>query len=325
MSTSNVFVSYSWDNANHMEWVAYLVNELRKKGINADFDRNITQQGTVNLNRMMVENFRVSDYIIVVLTENYAQRANDHKGGVGLETTFLENELLNNTKKIIPIKRSKSNDSDVIPYCLNGLVYIDFSDDSKFEEGLNELLYKIYGVNQFELEPLGEKPDLTPRKMIYKNKDNAKNIDVFNINLIPNLKQITDLDKKKYIKVSYEKIKEELLKLSQSTKEHNNNFEFELEQNGDFDYKITFYLNGLERMCIRFWLGNMMGFGNDSIFISYDKYNLGNNSFNEMITCEIKDNELKLKMTMNVFGFNGDTVENIVKQLWKNICGYLTV
>lgn len=323
MSTPNVFVSYSWDNASHMEWVAYLVNELRKKGINADFDRNITQQGTVNLNRMMVENFRLSDYIIVVLTENYAQRANEHKGGVGLETTFLENELLNNTKKIIPIKRSKGNDSEVIPYCLNGLVYIDFSDDSKFEGSLNELLYKIYGVNQFQLEPLGEKPDLTPRKVQYKNEDN--DITVPDINLIPNLKQITDLDKKKYMKISYEKIKEELLNLSKSTKKHNNNFEFELEQNGDFDYRITFYLNGLERTRIRFWLGNMMGFGEHSIFISYDKYNFSNNSFNEMITCEVKNNELKLKMTMNVLGFNGDTVEEIAKQLWKNICGYLTV
>ena len=103
------------------------------------------------------------------------------------------------------------------------------------------------------------------------------------------------------------------------------NDQFEIEQNGDFDYRITFYLNGVERTCIRFWLGNMMGFGNESIFISYDRYNFSNNSFNEMITGEVKNNELKLKMTMNVFGFNGDTVEDSAKQLWKNICGYLTV
>ena len=115
LNIPNVFISYSWDDDLHKSWVVNLMNRLREEGVNAEIDRSITQQGTINLNRLMVEKVRDNDFIIVVLTENYKNRAESYQGGVGLETTLLQNEILNNTKKVIPIKTIYKN----IKICYN--------------------------------------------------------------------------------------------------------------------------------------------------------------------------------------------------------------
>lgn len=53
-----------------------LVNTLRKDdGIEATLDKYILQDGTNNLNRMMVDNIHNYDYVVVVLTENYKRKS----------------------------------------------------------------------------------------------------------------------------------------------------------------------------------------------------------------------------------------------------------
>ncbi|MDU1005457.1 MAG: toll/interleukin-1 receptor domain-containing protein [Clostridium butyricum] len=105
MESPKVFISYSWDNDLHKDWIVMLTNNLRKQGIDANFDRGVIQKGTINLNRMMIENLRDNDFIIVVMTKNYKERAEGYKGGVGLETMLLGNEILSDTQKVIPLKR----------------------------------------------------------------------------------------------------------------------------------------------------------------------------------------------------------------------------
>mgnify|MGYP003511259450 CR=1 FL=1 len=85
-----VFVSYSWDSVEHKEWVLKFVNMLRDRwGVNAKCDVFITQSNTTNLNHMMVEEIKDSDYVLIILTESYAEKANKLEGGVGFETKLL--------------------------------------------------------------------------------------------------------------------------------------------------------------------------------------------------------------------------------------------
>lgn len=168
MEKPKVFISYSWDNDLHKDWIVMLTNNLRKQGIYANFDRGVNQKGTINLNRMMIENLRDNDFIIVVMTRNYKERADEYKGGVGLETMLLGNEILSNTHKVIPLKRDQGVDNEIVPYYLNGLNYTDFSQDGNFEESFNELLHRILKVDQLELDPIGELPNLKPKKIEYK-------------------------------------------------------------------------------------------------------------------------------------------------------------
>ena len=96
---TTAFISYSWDSMEHQQWVIGLTNELRKKGIVATMDLFETQQGTVNLNQMMIKNIKDSDYVVIVLTEEYAKKSNEFQGGVGFETMLTIPDIKNNLKK----------------------------------------------------------------------------------------------------------------------------------------------------------------------------------------------------------------------------------
>ena len=140
-----VFVSYSWDSNEHNEWVSKFVSKLRSNGVDAKYDRLLTQRGTTNLDKMMVEEIKNSDYVLVILTEKYAEKANNHEGGVGFETQLLITESRKNLQKIIPIVRvTEGKAENVIPYYLQSAHYIDFSNSSNFDDSYEHLFYRIY-------------------------------------------------------------------------------------------------------------------------------------------------------------------------------------
>lgn len=312
-----VFISYSWDDETHMDWVAYLANTLRDNGIEANIDRFKTQQGTVNLNKMMIENLMENEFILVVMTPKYAERANSYRGGVGLETMLLANELLSNTSKIIPIKRSKLSDDNVIPYYLKGLHYIDFTEDCNFERCLVELKHRILGVDMIEVSPIGNIPELKARKIEYKNTSSNKVMTGFN-SAIPDLRTITDLDKINFLKDSFDTIKNSLFELLEGTKHKNTNFQYMIDDRNNKDFTIRTFIGGKEKGVVRIWRDNFMSQGVENIFISYDSYSFGN-SFNNMICCENKNNELYLKMTM-CMGNEPKNFEDIILYIWNEIC-----
>lgn len=165
-----VFVSYSWDSVEHKEWVLKFVNMLRDRwGVNAKCDVFITQSNTTNLNHMMVEEIKDSDYVLIILTESYAEKANKLEGGVGFETKLLISECKNNLRKIIAVVREKERKAeDVIPYYLQGVHYIDFSDSSNWDESWETLIYRIYQKDKIKLEPIGKPPVLKTKKMNFE-------------------------------------------------------------------------------------------------------------------------------------------------------------
>lgn len=160
-----IYISYSWDDEVHKNWVITLMNKLRENGIDANMDVSIIQRQTVNINQMMIQNVRDSDFIIIILTKNYAHRANGYIGGVGRETKLIENELSDNLKKIILVKRGVGEDKLIIPYYLDGVYYMDFTIDDNFKQSFNELIYRIWGVNRIEVAPIGKKAQLVTKKI----------------------------------------------------------------------------------------------------------------------------------------------------------------
>ena len=164
-----VFVSYSWDSNEHNEWVSKFVSKLRSNGVDAKYDRLLTQRGTTNLDKMMVEEIKNSDYVLVILTEKYAEKANNHEGGVGFETQLLITESRKNLQKIIPIVRvTEGKAENVIPYYLQSAHYIDFSNSSNFDDSYEHLFYRIYKTDMIEIQPLGKPPVLETKKMNFE-------------------------------------------------------------------------------------------------------------------------------------------------------------
>lgn len=62
-----------------------------------------------------------------------------------------------NPSKFIPLVRSGSND-DALPSYLKSKKYVDFRDDTKFDEKLDALLHQLHGVPKNPRPPIGESP-----------------------------------------------------------------------------------------------------------------------------------------------------------------------
>lgn len=69
-----VFISYSYDSKEHEQWVENLANKLRTDaGVNAVIDKFVLNTAS-DLNQIMIQGFKKSDKVVIVLTENYAKK-----------------------------------------------------------------------------------------------------------------------------------------------------------------------------------------------------------------------------------------------------------
>lgn len=107
MKNPRVFISYSWDNERHKKWVTALADRLRGDGIDLVYDKTHLKPGD-RIPRFIQDNVRESDYILVICTCHYKQKADDKIGGVGYEDNIITGELYvrGDERKFIPILAS---------------------------------------------------------------------------------------------------------------------------------------------------------------------------------------------------------------------------
>ncbi|SOD13922.1 SEFIR domain-containing protein [Pedobacter xixiisoli] len=162
-STDNpIFISYSWDSRNHEEHVISFANELRKNGFHVDIDKIISQRKTAtNFNQMMHEAFLTSEFIIVVLSKGYKEKADTFKGGVGIEYRLILGEIDRHPKKYILVSFN-GRDADIIPLGLDGRDIIDINSN-----GMEPLFRKLTDQHEFVLSSVSkQKPILTQRAIL---------------------------------------------------------------------------------------------------------------------------------------------------------------
>ncbi len=160
-----VFISYSWDNDEHKEWVLNLANKLRTNGIDVILDRYYLQPG-VNVPFFVEDSIRKSNRMIIVLTPNYKQKAEGRKGGVGREYSLINASLAGSiveNERIIPILRKGTPQESVVDF-LRQYLYIDFTTDAEFESNYEALLRELYKEPEIEMPALGTKPTFGKRK-----------------------------------------------------------------------------------------------------------------------------------------------------------------
>lgn len=155
------FISYSHDSDEHKDWVRGLAEQLQGSGIKTRLDQWDLRFG-MNITQYMEENIANADYVLMVCTPGYANRANGAQGGVGWEKQIITGEMyyqISSETKFIPILRH--NDQNVaIPRFLRGKYYADFStgDTTLNFEGL---LRHLYDSPQYVRPPLGDVPTFT--------------------------------------------------------------------------------------------------------------------------------------------------------------------
>lgn len=158
MATSTppkVFLSYSWDSEAHGRWVERLAADLRTNGVDAVLDRWDAGPGR-SLAQFMEEAIAAAGRVIIVATPNYVAKADGEIGGVGYEKMIAVAELLRDqkTNKFVPLLRSAS-DKNELPRFLGTRLYIDFRDDLKYHDRLEDLLNDLHGVPPRNKPPIG--------------------------------------------------------------------------------------------------------------------------------------------------------------------------
>lgn len=156
--TPSVFISYSHDNELQKTWVEKLAVDLRKSGVDATFDRWEIGLGD-DLAAFMERGVTLADRVIVVCTPRYVAKANAGEGGVGYEKMIVTAELVKNlgTNKFIPLIRNSGGEKQV-PVFLGSRLYIDFDDDSQYNERLSDLLRELHRHPITNKPPLGDNP-----------------------------------------------------------------------------------------------------------------------------------------------------------------------
>jgi len=155
-----VFLSYSWEGDVHKAWVKALAERLQIDGIQVIFDRWYLKLGQDKLH-FMERAVADSDYVAIICTEEYANRANQREGGVGWESMIITSEVAEHmlTDKFIPILR-KGTFNTSLPRYLKTRMGVNLSGDPYSENAYEELLRKFHGES-IAPPPIGTKPDFS--------------------------------------------------------------------------------------------------------------------------------------------------------------------
>lgn len=155
-----VFISYSWDDEQHKEWVMNLAEYLCKNGIDVILDRWELNELGKPLPNFMEKSIQDCKRVICIMTPNYKNKTDNLEGGVGYEYSIISANIFSNiqTTKFIPLLR-KGNEDDAIPISLKGRLYIDMRDKDNFEDKRKELLRDIFKEPEFKKPPIGKKPN----------------------------------------------------------------------------------------------------------------------------------------------------------------------
>lgn len=158
METPKVFASYSHDSDEHKQWVLQLCTKLVENGIDVNLDQWDLGAGD-DITLFMEKGVRDSARVLVICTDTYVRKANAGEGGVGYERLIVTAQLAQDlgTKKFIPIIRQSSTDEKT-PIFLATRLYIDFTDDGKFDESFKKLLHEIHNVPIIQKPRLGRNP-----------------------------------------------------------------------------------------------------------------------------------------------------------------------
>lgn len=162
MENPKVFISYSWHpKENHIR-VQQLAERLSSDGVHVIVDIWDLQDGQ-DKNKFMEQMVANPDVkkVLLICNKEYAEKANARKGGVGIESTIVSEEIYRNSDqtKFIPIVYEYDDKGKPwVPVFAQSRIFVDLSSDDKFEEGYDQLLRDIYDKPLYQRPPIGQMP-----------------------------------------------------------------------------------------------------------------------------------------------------------------------
>lgn len=141
-----LFVSYSWDDEAHKQWVSHLASRLVNDGVDVILDQWIVRLGS-NLPAFMAKSYAQADFILLVLTPDYKQKEARGRGGVHFEASMVTGEMLSDSPdgRFIPALRRGSWGDATPPWAI-GLNRLDLSGNPYAESQYRALLEHLQGI-----------------------------------------------------------------------------------------------------------------------------------------------------------------------------------
>jgi len=151
------FLSYAWEGDPHADWVYNLATRLQESGVRIILDKWDLPLGSDQF-YFMERGIDKSDFVIVICTPTYAQRADSREGGVGHETRVITAEFAKKIKsrKFIPVLRSGEWDSSAPKY-LRSIHGVDLRGDPYSQVEFENLVRALHR-EPVQPPPLGPKP-----------------------------------------------------------------------------------------------------------------------------------------------------------------------
>jgi len=140
------FLSYSWDSPEHRFWVQHLASRLRKDGVETILDLWHLQPGRdkfVFMERAIID----ADFVLIICSTEYAEKANRRDGGVGYEAAIITPNLAGKVKqtKFIPVLRDGDWDQ-ALPHWLKSRIGFDLRGAKYDEAQYRRLLGHLHGT-----------------------------------------------------------------------------------------------------------------------------------------------------------------------------------
>lgn len=160
-----IFISYSWDDNAHKEWVRLLAERLVSNGVSVALDQWDVQPGE-SLTAFMEVQVAMCDHVLIVCTPAYAEKSTERKGGVGYEQQIISGQIAAGIerRKFIPIVRKGEftlGPECAIPPHFLGILALDMREGSHFDDVFEILIRTIFREPKLTKPELGEKPDFT--------------------------------------------------------------------------------------------------------------------------------------------------------------------
>lgn len=172
ITAPKLFISYSWTNPQHEEWVLELATSLVESGVDVILDKWNLKEGhdAVAFMEKMVTDPDINK-VLLVTDEVYASKADGRAGGVGTETQIISKKVYENQEQdkfVAVISEKDDSGNPFLPTYYESRVFIDLSEPDRYSENFEKLLRWVFN------KPLYVKPELGSKPAFLQTKDSVK-------------------------------------------------------------------------------------------------------------------------------------------------------
>jgi len=157
-----LFISYSWSNAPHEQWVVELATNLRESGIDVILDKWDLKEGhdAYAFMEKMVSDKNI-EKVAIISDQVYAEKADGRHGGVGTETQIISREVYDNQEqnKFVAVVSEKDKEGrPCLPTYYKSRIYIDLSEPDTYTDNYEKLLRWVFNKPLYEKPEIGKTP-----------------------------------------------------------------------------------------------------------------------------------------------------------------------